>query len=219
MRRYLMEINDFILSKHNDVEKFEYGVKLMPKRTLDKLTDSMIISKEKNVNKTDVYNICFKRRQGLRIVLNNFTLSEKSFKEYMDFLLGFNGKFIKTEKNIKSEFIVDNGGKITLSSLNKDYIKISSEKVENSSLDKVFFTLLRAELLVYIEVLNNIYSGKEIVSSLNYSMGYLINPLSKAEREQLYLDALYAFIDSALDHRNRQAFDMLSREVQRVLNY
>ena len=214
-----MEINDFVLSKHSDAEKFEYGVKLMPKRTLDKLTDSMIISKEKNVNKMEIYNICFKRRQCLRIVLNNFSLSEKSFKEYIDFLLEFNGKLAKPEKNIKSEFIVDKGGKITLSSLNKDYIKISSEKLVNSSLDKVFFTLLRTELLVYIEVLNNIYSGKETVSSLNYSMGYLINPLSKAEREQLYLDTLYIFIDCALDHRNRYAFDVLSKEVQRVLNY
>lgn len=214
-----MEINEFILSKHNEVEKFHYGVKLMPSRTLDKLTDSMIISREKSINKMDSYSICFKRKQGIKVVSNDFILSEKSFADYMEFLLSFNGELLKAEKNIKSEFIVDKGGKITLSFLNKDYIKISSEKIENNSLNKVFFTLLRKELLVYITVLKDIYSGKEIESSLNYSMGYLINPLSRSERKQLYLDALYAFIDSALDHRNKHAFDMLSKEIQRVLNY
>lgn len=213
-----MEINDFVLSKNAQGEKFQYGVKLMPNRTLDKLTDSMIISKEKDISKTDIYNICFKRRQGHRIVSNNFILSEKSFEQYMDFILKFNESSFTVEKSIKSEFIIGNLGKIILSSLNKDYIKISSEKTGNSSLDKVFFTLLKTELLAYIKVLRNIYSGKEIASSLNYSMGYLINPLSKLEREQLYLDALYVFIDSALDHRNRHAFDLLSKEVQRVLN-
>lgn len=214
-----MEINGFTLSKCNQFEKFEYGVRLMPSRTLDKLTDSMIISREKNINKIDSYNICFKRKQGTRVVLNNFILSEKFLKEYIEFLVSFNENFLKSEKNIKSEFIVDKGGKITLSFLSKDYIKISSEKVGNNSLDKVFFTLLRTELLVYIKVLKDIYSGKEIASSLNYSMGHLINPLSGSERKQLYLEALYAFIDSALDHRNKQAFDMLSKEIQRVLNY
>ena len=214
-----MEINGFVLSKCNEVEKFEYGVKLMPSRTLDKLTDSMIISREKNVNKMDSYNICFKRKQSNRVVLNNFILSEETFKEYMDFLLSFNEKLLKGERAVKSEFNVDKGGKITLSFLNKDYIKIYSEKTENGSLDKVFFTLLRTELLVYIKVLNDIYSGKEIASSLNYSMGHLINPLSSLERKQLYLGALYAFVDSALDHKNKHAFDLLVKEIQRVLNY
>lgn len=212
-----MEINGFVLSKCNEVEKFEYGVKLMPSRTLDKLTDSMIISREKNVNKVDSYNICFKRKQSSRVVLNNFILSEEAFKEYMDFLVSFNEKLL--EGVIKSELNVDKGGKITLSFLNKDYIKISSEKTENGSLNRVFFTLLRTELLVYIKVLNDIYSGKEIASSLNYSMGHLINPLSSLERKQLYLGALYAFVDSALDHKNKHAFDLLSKEIQQVLNY
>lgn len=214
-----MEINSFILSKCSDVEKFEYGVKLMPSRTLDKLTDSMIISREKNISKIDCYNICFKKRQGTKVILNSFILSEKDFKRYIDFLTSFNEELSKGAKNIKSEFIVDNGGRITLSFLNKDYIKISSEKVKNIAFNKVFFTLLRRELSVYIKVLSDIYSGKEIASSLNYSMGHLVNPLSKAERKQLYLDALYAFVDSALDHRNKVVFDMLSKEIQKVLRY
>lgn len=213
-----MEINDFVLSKSSQGEKFQYGVKLMPNRTLDKLTDRMIISKEKDISKTDIYNIGFKRRQGHRIVSNNFTLCDKSFNQYMDFLLGFYESSFEVEKNIKSEFIIENWGKIILSSLNKDYIKISSEKTENSSLEKVFFALLKTELLVYIKILKNVYFGKEIASSLNYSMGYLINPLSKADRDHLYLEALYVFIDSALDHKNKCAFDMLSKEVQRILN-
>ena len=214
-----MEISSYILSKHSESEKFEYGVKLMPNRTLDKFTDSMVISKEKSISNIDVYNICFKRRQGFRIVLNNFSLSQDCFKQYLNFLIRFNEKNQELETNIKSEFVIQNWGKIILSSLNKDYIKISSEKVDSSSLDKVFFTLLKTELLSYIKVLENIYLGKETASSLSYEMGHLINPLSKKERDNLYLDALYVFIDSALDNRNKHAFDMLSKEVQRVLNY
>lgn len=213
-----MEISSYTLSRDNEGEKFEYGIKLMPHRTLDKFTDSMVISKEKSVVNKDIYNICFKRRQGVKVVLNNFTLNEECFKQYIDFLINFNKSFDSIDENIESEFIINNGDKIIISSLNKDYIKISSEKVGNSSLNKVFFTLFKTELQAYIKVLKSIYSKEETVSSLGYQMSYLINPLSKAERDSLYLEALYVFIDNALENRNKYAFDMLSREVQRILN-
>jgi hypothetical protein len=78
--------------------------------------------------------------------------------------------------------------------------------------------LLRLELSAYIEALKDVYSGKEITSLLTYQMGYLINPLSKLERDEVYLNALYIFIDWALDNRNKEVFGLLVKEVQRVLD-
>lgn len=214
-----MEINSFILPKYSKGEKFEYGVKLIPSRTLDRLTDSLVISVEKSVKGNELFNICFKKRQNGHLAVNKFVLTEAQFKNYINFLTKFIGKNNKVEKNIKTEFTIENGGKIITSSLNEDYMKISSVKVEQDSLAKVFFTLLKTEMLAYIEALKDVYLGKEITSLLTYNMGYLITPIRKKERDKIYLESLYIFIDYALDHRNRELFELLSKEVQRILRF
>ncbi|MCT8977750.1 hypothetical protein N4T77_14210 [Clostridium sp. CX1] len=211
-----MKINSFLLSKYDRGEQFEYGVKLIPNRTLDRLTDSMVISAEKNISGKNLFNLCFNKRQEGKLINNKFILPEESFKEYITFLMGYCNKIKEHEKNKKTEFNIEGQGKIIISSLNKDIIKISSEKAEKDSKGKVFFTLLKTEMLQYIKALDDVYLGKEITSLLIYQMGYLNNPLSKKERDKLYLDALYVFADCALDYKDKESFQILSKEIKKI---
>lgn len=211
-----MEINNFILPNYSKDDNFEYGIKIVPKRIPDKLTDSIIVSIEKNIKGKNRYNLCFKRRRELDVINNSYSLSKEVFEEYISFLIRFVNNLNEYNKN-NMEFNIRNQGKIIISSLNKEYIKISSTRINDNSSTKVFFTLAERELLTYIDVLKDIYREKCIDSYLNYQMNYLVNPLTKEERKSLYIDALYAFADNALDNRDKKRFDMLSKEITKIL--
>ncbi|WML37249.1 hypothetical protein [Clostridium sp. OS1-26] len=211
-----MEINNFILPNYSKDDNFEYGIKIVPKRIPDRLTDSIIVSIEKNIKGKNRYNLCFKRKRELEVVNNSYSLSKEVFEEYISFLVKFANELNEENKNNK-EFNIKNQGKIIISSLNKEYIKISSIRINNNSSIRVFFTLSKKELLTYINVLKDIYLEKYINSYLSYQMDYLINPLTKEERKSLYIGALYAFADSALDNKDKKRFDMLSKEIGKIL--
>lgn len=211
-----MEINNFILPNYSKGDNFEYGIKIVPKRIPDRLTDSIIVSIEKNIKGKNRYNLCFKRKRELEVINNSYSLSKEVFKEYISFLVKFVNELNEENKNNK-EFNIKNQGKIIISSLNKEYIKISSTRVNNNSSVRVFFTLSEKELLTYINVLKDIYLEKCINNYLIYQMNYLVNPLTKEERKNLYIGALYAFADSALDNRDKKRFDMLSKEIGKIL--
>lgn len=211
-----MEINNFILPNYSKDDNFEYGIKIVPKRIPDKLTDSIIVSIAKNIKGKNRYNLCFKRRRELDVINNSYSLSKEVFEEYISFLIRFVNNLNEYNKN-NMEFNIRNQGKIIISSLNKEYIKISSTRINDNSSTKVFFTLAERELLTYIDVLKDIYREKCIDSYLNYQMNYLVNPLTKEERKSLYIDALYAFADNALDNRDKKRFDMLSKEITKIL--
>ncbi len=214
-----MKINNFVLYEDSKEDSFAYGTKFTPKRTLNKLTDFMIASIKKHINNEDTYNISFKRNQNGNSASSSYSFNRENFKQYIDFLMNFTIDITENKSNSEKKFVIDGEVKITLSSLNKEYIKICAIKQDESSISRIFFTLLKKELMIYINVLQSIYSGKEIVSSLGYEMGFLINPLSKKERDFLYLNALYALADSALDGRDEKAFNSISREIKRVLDY
>lgn len=211
-----MEINNFILPNYSKGDNFEYGIKIVPKRIPDRLTDSIVVSIEKNIKGKNRYNLCFKRKRDLEVINNSYSLSKEVFKEYISFLVEFANELNGENKNNK-EFNIKNQGKIIISSLNKEYIKISSIRVNNNSSVRVFFTLSEKELLTYINVLKDIYLEKCINNYLIYQMNYLVNPLTKEERKNLYIGALYAFADSALDNRDKKRFDMLSKEIRKIL--
>lgn len=211
-----MEINNFILTNYSKNDNFEYGIKIVPKRIPDRLTDSIIVSIEKNIKGKNRYNLCFKRKRELEVINNSYSLSKEVFEEYISFLVQFVNELNEENKNNK-EFNIKSQGKIIISSLNKEYIKISSIRINNNSSVRVFFTLSKKELLAYINVLKDIYLEKCINSYLSYQMDYLINPLTKEERKSLYMVALYAFADSALDNRDKKRFDMLSKEIRKIL--
>jgi hypothetical protein len=214
-----MKTNNFVLYENSKEDSFAYGTKFTPKRTLNKLTDFMIASVKKHIDGKNTYNISFKRNHKGDSASNNYSFSREDFKQYIDFLMNFAINITEGKSNSEKRFIVDGEVKITLTSLNKEYIKICAIKQDESSLSRIFFTLLKKELMIYINALQNIYIGKEIVSSLGYEMGFLINPLSKKERDFLYLNTLYVLADSALDGRDEKAFNSISREIKRVSDY
>lgn len=212
-----MEINNFTLSNHYKSEKFKYGMKLIPNKSLNRLTDNLIVYIEKNVVGKDKYNICFKKKIDYNLACNSYRLSRKKFEEYILFLTEFNGKYCNDKNNIEDEFIIEDENKIIITSLNKKYIKISSIGSNNDSLTKIFFTLLKEELSIYIAALKKILREVKVDNSLSYQMEYLINPINKKERDKLYLEALYAFANSILDNGNREAFNLISKEINRIL--
>lgn len=213
-----MKINNFVLYENSKNDSFAYGTKFIPKRTLNKLTDSMVASIEKYVSGKDTYNISFKKNNNGKTHSNSYSFTKKIFKQYIDFLTNFTIDAANNQSNLEKSFTVEPEGEIILSSLDKDHVKICSVKHKQNSSSRIFFTLLKKELLTYINVLENIYAGKEIMSSLGYEMGFLINPLSKKERDELYLSTLYALADGALDGRDEKAFYNISKEIKRVLN-
>lgn len=66
--------------------------------------------------------------------------------------------------------------------------------------------------------LKNIYYERYVNTYSNYQMNYLINPITKEEKKDLYTGALYAFIDSTLDNRDKNMFYQLSKEINTILN-
>lgn len=212
-----MKINNFVLSNSSKSEEFEYGIEILPKRIPNRLTDSINVSIEKNIKGKDRYNLSFKRKRNFEIINNNYSLSKEFFNEYINFLISFIDN-LNENKIDEKEFNIKNQGKIIISFLNKDVIKISSVMNRNGNPTKVFFTLLKKELFTYIDVLKDIYFEKSVQSYLNYQIEYLVNPITAEERKNLYVGALYAFIDNALDNNNKEVFNRLSKEINIILN-
>ncbi|MBV7276503.1 IDEAL domain-containing protein [Clostridium sp. PL3] len=209
-----MKINNFILSGSSESEDFEYGMEILPKKIPNKLTDRINVSIEKKIIGKNRYNLSFKRKVKFEIINNNYNLSKEIFGKYINFLVSFIYGLSKS----KEEFNIENQGRIMISFLNEEFIKIVAIVNNNDNSNKVFFTLSKQELLIYIEILKNIYFERYVDIYSNYQMNYLVNPITKEERKNIYVGALYAFIDSALDNRDEDMFYQLSKEINTILN-
>ena len=201
-----MDMSDFIVSNTKEHNGFKYGIKLVPKRAMDKFVDSILVLARKKINEHSRYKISFKKRCGFKTVLNDFELEEKDFLNYIKFLTNF-----KTSNNKSEKFQVENFNILELTFLNKEMIKISVEKDST----RLFFSISISELEFYINMLKNIYSDNMKNPSIYY-MNYIINPLMKKEREKLYSEVLYTLIDGALDNKNKELFNSLCKELKSV---
>lgn len=201
-----MDISDFIVSNTKEHNGFKYGIKLVPKRAMDKFVDSILILARRNINGHSKYKISFKKRCGFKTILNDFELEERDFSNYIKFLTDF-----KTSINKSEKFQVENFNTIELTFLNKEMIKISVEKDST----RLFFSISIAELEFYISMLKNMYLDNVRNSSIYY-MNYVINPLMRKEREKLYTEILYTLIDGALDNKNKDLFSSLCKELKSV---
>nr|WP_241393025.1 IDEAL domain-containing protein [Clostridium tetanomorphum] len=158
----------------------------------------------------EVYNLCFKRSNEF----NNFVFTQNKFTHYINFLkkVYFN---VKNSLDIEEEFLVKEGQKIVISSLNENYLKICSIKENKISNSRVFFVLSKEEIGEYLIALNAFYRERRIVEELNKTTtGFL----RKIEKDKLYLNALYILINEALDSRNENMFKILSKEIKRFTN-
>lgn len=201
-----MKINNFIIPKKNLNSKFKYGLKFIPERVLNKYFDYMLVIMRKNFKDKNFYNICFKKSIGF----NNFTLNEEKFKEFINFL----NSFYRTLWNEKryDEFIIDEENKkVVLTILDETHIKISSIKEEI----RVFFILNKEEFMEYILSLDSIYREGKITNNLKNSN---MNFIKKEDTNQLYLETLYVLLNNSIDGRDKERFNIISKEINRIKN-
>lgn len=199
-----MDISNFVVHSKKENRGFEYGVKLVPNLAMDRFVDSILTSTEKNAKGCNKYKASFKRRCGIKTILNNFEFDEKNFLRYIEFLTSFKDSNIKSKK-----FEIKKYGEIELMFLNKRMIKISSR----NNCTKLFFVISKKELGSYINILKSVHLT-EVSDSFIYYMNYIINPLSKIERDKLHAEVLYILIDGALDARDKDLFNFLCDELK-----
>lgn len=99
---------------------------------------------------------------------------------------------------------------------------------EDNSKARVFFLLNKDELSYYITVMENIYYERNVINGLDYLKNSLdeangkgynkennknlekeVNRdyvLSQREKNNVYLQALYALVDEALDRKDKKTF-------------
>lgn len=199
-----MKINNFVVSKSILNSKFKYGLKFIPERVLNKYSDYMLVVIGKNFKSEEFYNMCFKKSTSF----NNFTFNEEKFKGYISFLKNFY-KDLWNEKR-DEEFISDNKNKkILLTILDEKHIKISAIKEEK----RVFFLLNKEEFKEYILSLDAIYIERKILNSLKNTN---IDFVKKEEKKKLYLETLYILLNGSIDNRDKESFNIISREINRI---
>ena len=199
-----MKINNFVVSKSILNSKFKYGLKFIPERVLNKYSDYMLVVIGRNFKSEEFYNMCFKKSTSF----NNFTFNEEKFKVYISFLKNFY-KDLWNEKR-DEEFISDNKNKkILLTILDEKHIKISAIKEEK----RVFFLLNKEEFKEYILSLDAIYRERKILNSLKNKN---IDFIKKEEKKKLYLETLYILLNGSIDNRNKESFNVISREINRI---
>lgn len=204
-----MKISNFVLSRNTIDNRFKYGIKFVPEKVLNKYLDYMLVVLKKLNEKEDGFNLTFKKDK----LFNNIQLSSNEFKTYINMLYDFYNSSEK-EESLEVEFIARNSkDKIILTSLNDDHIKVCSIKENFSEEKRVFFILMKEELIDYITSLNAVYRENEIQRNLNgVSKGFI----RKSEREALYLQTLYIWANQALDNKDIKSFELISSEIKKI---
>ncbi|MPM93663.1 hypothetical protein SDC9_140803 [bioreactor metagenome] len=204
-----MKISNFVLSRNTIDNRFKYGIKFVPEKVLNKYLDYMLVVLKKLNEKEDGFNLTFKKDK----LFNNIQLSTNEFKTYINMLYDFYNS-LGEEKNVEVEFITKNSkDKIILTSLNDDHIKVCSVKQNFDEEKRVFFILMKEELIDYITSLNAVYRENEIQRNLNgVSKGFI----RKSERDALYLQTLYIWANQALDNKDIKAFELISSEIKKI---
>jgi hypothetical protein len=204
-----VKISNFVLSRNTIDNRFKYGIKFVPEKTLNKYLDYMLVVLKKLNEKEDGFNLTFKKDK----LFNNIQLSTNEFKTYINMLYDFYNS-LGEEKNVEVEFITKNSkDKIILTSLNDDYIKVCSVKQNFDEEKRVFFILMKEELIDYITSLNALYRENQIQRNLN---GVSKDFIRKSERDALYLQTLYIWTNQALDNKDIKAFELLSSEIKKI---
>lgn len=216
-----MESNNFISLLHKDDKKLLFGIKMIPDRAMDRLTDNLLIYIEKCLNHWDKYFIIFKKKCRNDIRINSYGLTKKGLKSYIDFLQNFYENFDFIDNNICTNFNFGNIGTVSLKILHSNFLKITSSKTDNAALSfNLFFVLSKKELLSYITKLKAIFSGKEIESYFNTSFNniscLMTHPLTKKEKDSFYINTLYLLADNSLDLKDKKAFSNISKEILKV---
>ncbi len=159
------------------------------------------------------------------------------FKEdlrlYINFLKNFYNVLkitVNKQSDIIHYFLIKDQGEICISLIGEDYVKLASE---DNSKTRVFFILNKEELSYYIRVMENIYYERNVINELNHLTNSLdkvnskesnknlkkeVNKeyvLSQREKNNVYLQALYAFLDEALDRKDKKSFYSICNQIKK----
>lgn len=217
-----MESNNFIsLSREKD-KKLLFGIKMVPDKAMDRLTDNLVIYIEKRVNHWDRYYLAFRKKCSNSILTNSYLLTKKALKSYIDFLQNFYDNFDLAKEVTCPEFRFDSSGYVSLKVLHSNFLKVSSVKTDAAPVMNLFFVLNKNELISYINKMKSIYTGKEIDTYFNLSFSNMCDlkthTLTKREKDSLYINTLYLLADNSLDLKDKKAFNVISKEILKVID-
>ncbi|PRR77778.1 hypothetical protein CLLI_21660 [Clostridium liquoris] len=204
-----MKIDNFVLPKNTLGNRFKCGIKFIPERTLNKYLDYILFVVKSGHKGEEVYNLCFKRGNAF----NNLVFSQKSLEEYICFLQNVYNSTCSDNLNIEEEFLVKEGQKIVISSLNENYLKLCSVKEGIGASFRVFFVLSKEELGEYLLALNAFCREKKIIKELEKPNKPF---LRQKEKESLYLNTIYILLNEALDRKDKKMFEVLSGEIKKL---
>lgn len=192
-----------------------YGVEFKTNKALNEYTDKIKILHHKHVLGEEYFELCFNRVYRGKLIKNKFYLLRNEFILYVFFLKNFNNilkHLTKKEVNIEHDFLFKDQGRIVLSLIGEKFVKLSNEMYTGK---RIFFILDKEEFSQYIDLLEKIYYEQNNLDMKNCvnNTGYI---LSKEEKNKLYLDALYAFADEALDRKDESGFYSICNEIKKL---
>lgn len=194
-------------------KKISYGIELVPQMALNKLTDKLKIYHHKYINGNDSYSIHFNRKQNGQVNKVSYILNYDKLLQYKLFIKNY----LSDHKCNDEIFNTGDRGSINMKSLDKSHIKMVCN---TSNGEKVFFALQRYELKNYLNILESILKNrdrKNNFNDINFTFSRIMHPIKKCEKDKLYLNALYAFADGALDKRDKELFQAISNEINKYL--
>ncbi|MDF2879787.1 MAG: hypothetical protein K0R54_344 [Clostridiaceae bacterium] len=195
-------------------KKISYGMELVPQRALNKLTDKLKIYHHKYINGKDSYCICFCRKLDGELNKISIDLNYDKLQQYTLFIKNY---LLQCKSN-ESIFNAGNSEIINIKSLDKSHVKLVCNTTNGL---KVFFSLHRYELKSYLKILESILNHREHENYANTNLDFIaeriLYPIKKCEKDKLYLNALYAFADGALDKKDKELFQVISKEINKYL--
>ena len=221
----------------DELNKLTYCTEVTTARSLNKFTDKIKVYYHKYITGESYFDFYFGRTYKGKLIENKFYMFKEDLRLYIHFLKNFYNVLKRTvnkQSDIIHYFLIKDQGEICISLIGEDYVKLASE---DNSKTRVFFILNKEELSYYIRVMENIYYERNVINRLDY----LTNPLDKVtsksyskesnknlkkevnkeyalsqrEKNNVYLQALYAFLDEALDRRDKKVFYSICNQIKK----
>ncbi|WP_282056926.1 IDEAL domain-containing protein [Clostridium botulinum] len=212
----------------DELNKLTYCTEVTTAKSLNKFTDKIKVFYHKYITGESYFDFYFGRTYKGKLIENKFYMFKEDLRLYIHFLKNFYNVLkitVNKQSDIIHYFFIKDQGEICISLIGEDYVKLASE---DNSKTRVFFLLNKDELSDYITIMENIYYERSVINGLDY----LKNPLDKAngksynkennknlekevnrdyvlsqrEKNNVYLQALYALVDEALDRKDKKTF-------------
>lgn len=216
-----------------ELNKLTYCTEVTTAISLNKFTDKIKVYYHKYITGENYFDFYFGRMYEGRLVETQFYMFKKDLKLYIHFLKDFYNVLrlnVNKKLDIEHYFPIKDQGEICMSLIGENYVKLASK---DNNKTRVFFILNKEELSYYIRVMENIYYERNVINELNHLTNSLdkvnskesnknlkkeVNKeyvLSQREKNNVYLQALYAFLDEALDRKDKKSFYSICNQIKK----